>query len=32
MLKLQEIELAAIRAAREEVGPDIELTLDVNCP
>jgi len=22
----------AIRAAREEAGPDIELTLDVNCP
>ncbi|WGD55174.1 mandelate racemase/muconate lactonizing enzyme family protein [Bradyrhizobium sp. CB1650] len=31
-LKLHEIELAAIRAAREEAGPDIELTLDVNCP
>src|SRR6202012_2122693 len=31
-LKLHEIELTAIRAAREEVGPDVELTLDVNCP
>jgi L-alanine-DL-glutamate epimerase-like enolase superfamily enzyme len=31
-LKLHEIELAAVRAAREEAGPDIELTLDVNCP
>jgi L-alanine-DL-glutamate epimerase-like enolase superfamily enzyme len=31
-LKLHEIELPAIRAARKEVGPDIELTLDVNCP
>lgn len=31
-LKFHEIELAAIRAAREEAGPDIELTLDVNCP
>jgi len=31
-LKLYEIALPAIRAAREEAGPDIELTLDVNCP
>jgi L-alanine-DL-glutamate epimerase-like enolase superfamily enzyme len=31
-LKLHEIELTAIRAAREEAGPDVELTLDVNCP
>jgi L-alanine-DL-glutamate epimerase-like enolase superfamily enzyme len=31
-LKLHEIELSAIRAAREEAGPDIELMLDVNCP
>jgi L-alanine-DL-glutamate epimerase-like enolase superfamily enzyme len=31
-LKLHEIELPAIRAAREEAGPGIELTLDVNCP
>jgi L-alanine-DL-glutamate epimerase-like enolase superfamily enzyme len=31
-LKLHEITLPAVRAAREEAGPDIELTLDVNCP
>ena len=31
-LKLHEIEIAAIRAAREEAGSDIDLTLDVNCP
>jgi L-alanine-DL-glutamate epimerase-like enolase superfamily enzyme len=31
-LKLHEIELPAIRAAREELGLDIKLTLDVNCP
>jgi L-alanine-DL-glutamate epimerase-like enolase superfamily enzyme len=31
-LKLHEIEPVAIRAAREEAGPDVELTLDVNCP
>jgi L-alanine-DL-glutamate epimerase-like enolase superfamily enzyme len=31
-LKLHEIEPSAIRAAREEAGPDIELMLDVNCP
>src|SRR5580692_1671109 len=31
-LKLHEIALLAIRAAREEAGPDIEITLDVNCP
>jgi L-alanine-DL-glutamate epimerase-like enolase superfamily enzyme len=31
-LKLHEIDLPAIRAAREEAGPDIEITLDVNCP
>lgn len=30
-LKLHEIELAAIRAAREEAGADVELMLDVNC-
>jgi L-alanine-DL-glutamate epimerase-like enolase superfamily enzyme len=30
-LKLHEIELPAIRAAHEEAGPGIELTLDVNC-
>jgi L-alanine-DL-glutamate epimerase-like enolase superfamily enzyme len=32
VLKLHEIELSAIRAAREEAGPDVELTVDVNCP
>ena len=32
VLKLHEIELLAIRAAREEAGPDVELTVDVNCP
>jgi L-alanine-DL-glutamate epimerase-like enolase superfamily enzyme len=31
-LKLHEITLPAIRAAREEAGPRIELILDVNCP
>jgi L-alanine-DL-glutamate epimerase-like enolase superfamily enzyme len=30
-LKLHEIELPAIRAAREEAGPDVEIALDVNC-
>jgi L-alanine-DL-glutamate epimerase-like enolase superfamily enzyme len=30
-LKLHEIELSAIAAARDETGPDIELMLDVNC-
>ena len=30
-MKLHEIELPAIRAAHEEGGPGIELTLDVNC-
>jgi L-alanine-DL-glutamate epimerase-like enolase superfamily enzyme len=31
-LKVHEIELPAIRAAREEAGPHVALTLDVNCP
>jgi len=31
-LKLHEIELPAIRAGRDEAGPNVELTLDVNCP
>jgi L-alanine-DL-glutamate epimerase-like enolase superfamily enzyme len=31
-LKLHEIKLPAVRAAREEAGPDVELMLDVNCP
>ncbi len=30
-LKLHEVELSAIRAAREEAGPDVSLMLDVNC-
>ncbi len=30
-LKLHEIELSAIRAAREEAGPEVELMVDVNC-
>jgi len=32
ILKLHEIQLSAIRAAREEAGPEVELMLDVNCP
>lgn len=31
-IKLHEIELVAIRAARDEVGPGVAITLDVNCP
>src|SRR6516162_11615857 len=31
-LKLHEIKLSAVRAAREEAGADVELMLDVNCP
>jgi L-alanine-DL-glutamate epimerase-like enolase superfamily enzyme len=31
-LKLHEVDVACVRAAREEAGPDIEITLDVNCP
>jgi L-alanine-DL-glutamate epimerase-like enolase superfamily enzyme len=30
-LKLHEIETPAVRAAREEAGPDVEFTVDVNC-
>jgi len=30
-LKLHEIELPAIRTARDEAGPDVEITLDLNC-
>jgi L-alanine-DL-glutamate epimerase-like enolase superfamily enzyme len=30
-LELHEIELSVIKAAREEAGPDIELTVDVDC-
>ncbi|HYB10287.1 MAG TPA: mandelate racemase/muconate lactonizing enzyme family protein [Alphaproteobacteria bacterium] len=31
-LKLHEIEVSSVGAAREEAGPDVELMLDVNCP
>lgn len=31
-LKLHEVDLAVIRAARAAAGPDIEITLDTNCP
>jgi L-alanine-DL-glutamate epimerase-like enolase superfamily enzyme len=31
-LKLHEIDVACVRAAREAAGPDIDITLDVNCP
>lgn len=32
MLKLHEVDLESVRAAREAVGPDVELMLDTNCP
>ena len=32
MLKLHQIDVASVRAAREAVGPDVELMLDTNCP
>jgi L-alanine-DL-glutamate epimerase-like enolase superfamily enzyme len=31
-VKLHEREVTAVRAAREEAGPDVALMLDVNCP
>jgi L-alanine-DL-glutamate epimerase-like enolase superfamily enzyme len=31
-LKLHEVDVACVRAAREAAGPNIEITLDVNCP
>jgi L-alanine-DL-glutamate epimerase-like enolase superfamily enzyme len=31
-LKLHEVDVACVRAAREAAGPHIEITLDVNCP
>ena len=31
-LKLHEVDVACVAAAREAAGPDIEITLDVNCP
>jgi len=32
MLKLHQTDVASVRAAREAVGPGIDLMLDVNCP
>jgi L-alanine-DL-glutamate epimerase-like enolase superfamily enzyme len=32
MLKLHQTDVPSVRAAREAVGPDVELMLDVNCP
>jgi D-galactarolactone cycloisomerase len=32
MLKLHQTDVASVRAAREAVGPTVELMLDVNCP
>jgi D-galactarolactone cycloisomerase len=32
MLKLHQTDLESVRAAREAVGPAVELMLDVNCP
>jgi L-alanine-DL-glutamate epimerase-like enolase superfamily enzyme len=32
MLKLHQIDVASVRAAREAVGPEVELMLDTNCP
>ena len=32
MLKLHQIDVESVRAAREAVGPDVELMLDTNCP
>ena len=32
MLQLHQIDVASVRAAREAVGPDVELMLDTNCP
>jgi L-alanine-DL-glutamate epimerase-like enolase superfamily enzyme len=31
-IKLHEIDVPSVRAAREAVGPDIEIMLDTNCP
>jgi L-alanine-DL-glutamate epimerase-like enolase superfamily enzyme len=31
-LKLHQIDVPSVRAAREAVGPDVELMLDTNCP
>jgi L-alanine-DL-glutamate epimerase-like enolase superfamily enzyme len=32
MLKLHQVDVESVRAAREAVGPDVELMLDTNCP
>ena len=32
MLKVHQTDVASVRAAREAVGPNVELMLDVNCP
>jgi L-alanine-DL-glutamate epimerase-like enolase superfamily enzyme len=32
MLKLHQTDVASVQAAREAVGPDVELMLDTNCP
>jgi D-galactarolactone cycloisomerase len=32
MLKLHQTDVACVRAAREAVGPDVDLMLDTNCP
>ena len=32
MIKLHQIDVDSVRAAREAVGPDVELMLDTNCP
>jgi L-alanine-DL-glutamate epimerase-like enolase superfamily enzyme len=32
MIKLHQTDVASVRAAREAVGPNVELMLDVNCP
>jgi len=32
MLKLHQTDVASVKAAREAVGPDVELMLDTNCP
>jgi L-alanine-DL-glutamate epimerase-like enolase superfamily enzyme len=32
MLKLHQTDLVSVRAARDAVGPDVELMLDTNCP
>jgi D-galactarolactone cycloisomerase len=31
-IKLHEIDVPQVKAAREAIGPDVELTMDTNCP